>query len=75
MAIDSALYPSSLDRSNYQYVDDYLPMWEDIATPMNRLTLLDMIPQGEDLTDRTYYWTEDNARVHKRSREELEAGC
>lgn len=61
MAIDSAHYPGTLDRSSYQYVDNYLNIWEAMAEPANRLMLLDMIPQGEDLEDRTYYVTEDNA--------------
>ena len=61
MALDPHAYPSTLDRSAYQYVDDYLSIWEAMAQPLNRLTLLDMLPTGEELTDRTYYWTEDNA--------------
>ena len=59
MAIDTAPYPSTLDRSAYQYVDDYLSIWEAMALPMNRLMLLDWIPTGESLKERTYYWTQD----------------
>jgi len=63
MALDPHAYPSTLDRSAYQYVDDYLHIWEAMAIPMNRLMLLDWIPTGEDLTERTYYHTEDIASV------------
>ena len=60
MALDPHAYPSTLDRSAFQYVDDYIAEWEAMATPAGRLQLLDLIPDGEPLTDRTYYWTEDN---------------
>ncbi len=63
MALDPHAYPSTFDRSAYQYVDDYLSFWEAMAQPLNRLMLLDMIPDGEPITDRTYYWPEDIASI------------
>ena len=37
MALEQHTFPSTLDRSAYQYVDNYLAIWEAMAKPLNRL--------------------------------------
>ena len=63
MALEDALYPSTLDRSAYQYVDNYDMFWEAMKLPAGRLRFLDMVKDGPPVDTRTYFWTEDVAKV------------
>lgn len=63
MALEDALYPSTLDRSAYQYVDNYDMFWEAYRQPFGRLRFLDMVTDGPPVDTREYFWTEDIQKV------------
>jgi hypothetical protein len=63
MAIDSHGFPGTLDRSAYQYEDDYSDMWEVLKEPVSRLTFLDLVPVGKPVKNPDFYWMEDIAKV------------
>jgi hypothetical protein len=63
MALEPALYPSTLDRSAYQYVENYDMFWEAMKLPGGRLRFLDLVKDGPPVDAREYYWTEDIAKV------------
>jgi hypothetical protein len=59
MAIDSHAFPGTLDRTAYQYEDDYSDMWEVLKEPSTRLTFLDLVPEGKPVKNPDFYWMED----------------
>lgn len=64
MALPSHYVPNELTFeaiSAYHWVDDYMDLWEEILAPAGRLTFIDKVAQGEDITQNEYYWTEDLA--------------
>ena len=64
MALPSHYVPNELTFETvnaYHWVDDYMDLWEEILAPAGRLTFIDKIAQGEDITQNEYYWTEDLA--------------
>ena len=63
MAIPAHGTYGTLDRTSYQYEDDYSDVWEKMAEPANRLVMLDMVKEGRPLLNPTYYWMEDLTKV------------
>jgi len=63
MAIPAHGYPATLDRTTYQYEDDYGEKWEILRRPAGRLRFLDKCRQGPPLKNPTYHWTEDITKV------------
>jgi len=63
MAINTHGYPGTLDRTSYQYEDDYSDVWEVLKEPVSRLTFLDMVPEGKPVKNPDFYWMEDISKV------------
>ena len=63
MAIPAHAYPGTLDRSSYQYEDDYDDVWEDLSQPGGRLVFLDLAREGRPIRNPDYFYMEDIADV------------
>jgi hypothetical protein len=63
MAINTHGFPGTLDRTSYQYEDDYDDMWEALRQPSGWLKFLDMVQVGKPVKNPNFYWMEDIAKV------------
>jgi len=65
MAIPSHGNYSTVDRTAYQYEEDYSDVWEEMKDKAGRLVLLDLITESRPLRNPTYYWMEDISKVRR----------
>lgn len=63
MAINPHGYPGTLDRTSYQYEDDYSDVWEALREPAGWLKFLDLVPVGKPVRNPQFFWMEDIAKV------------
>lgn len=65
MAIPGHTFPGTLDRTAYQYEDDYSEEWEALRVPAGRYVFLDRCREGRPLRNPTYYHMEDITKVRR----------